>query len=321
MRKRKDDDQEGHSLSRDGIRKDLSGHGKKPAERSALTNWRQHREGLVRTWKETNRPRRTYFLETAGGGTCQDMERNRPTEAHSLPGDGIGRNLSGHGKKPTKGSRLTFWRWQGEGLVRRWKKTDRPRHTHFLETVSGGTCQGTEGNQPREADSLSGDGRGKDLSEDGKKPTDRGALTNWRQHREGLVRTRKETDQPRHTHFLETASGGTCQDTGKNQPSEAHSHPGDGIGRDLSGHGKKPTDRGRLTLWRQHREGFVRTWKETNQPRRTHQLETVLGGTCQDTEKYRLSEAHSQTGDGIGRNLSGHGKKPTERSILTSWRQ
>ena len=89
MWKRKDDDREGHSLSRDGIRRDLSGSGKKPIERSALTNWRQHREGLVRTWKETDRPRRTHKLETASGGTCQDIERNRPTEAHSLPRDGI----------------------------------------------------------------------------------------------------------------------------------------------------------------------------------------------------------------------------------------
>ena len=118
MKKRKDDDREGHSLSRDGIRRDLSGRGKKPTERSALTSWRQHREGLVRTWKETDRPRRTHCLETAGGGTCQEMERNQLGEADSLPGDGRGKDLSGDGKKPTDRGALTLWRRHWEGHIR-----------------------------------------------------------------------------------------------------------------------------------------------------------------------------------------------------------
>ena len=33
---------------------------------------------------------------------------------------------------------------------------------------------------------------------------------------EGLVRIQRETDQPRRTHMLETAEGGTCQDTERN---------------------------------------------------------------------------------------------------------
>ena len=141
--------------------------------------------------------------------------------------------MSGDGKKPTERSRLTSWRWQGEGLVRRCKETDRPRRTHSLETASGGTYQGTELNQPSEADSRSGDGRGKGLSGDGKKPIDRGALTPWRRRREGLVRTRKETNRAKHTHILETTLVGTCQDTEKNQPSEAYSPTGGGRERDL----------------------------------------------------------------------------------------
>ena len=148
----------------------------------------------------------------------------------------------------------------------------------------------------------------------GKKLTDRGRLTSWRRQREGLVRTRKETDRPRCTHQLETAERGTCQDTERNQLTEADPHPGDGRERDLSGHGKKLTDRGGLTIWRRQREGLVRTRKETDRSRCTHQLETAERGTCQDTERNRPTEAHSQTGDGRGKDLSGHGKKLTDEA-------
>ena len=51
----------------------------------------------------------------------------------------------------------------------------------------------------------------------------------------------------RSTHSLETAEGETCQDTEKNRPTEAHSHPGGGRGWYLSGHEKKPANRGTLT--------------------------------------------------------------------------
>ena len=37
--------------------------------------------------------RGTHFLETVEGGTCQDTERNRLTEAHSHAGDGRRRDL------------------------------------------------------------------------------------------------------------------------------------------------------------------------------------------------------------------------------------
>ena len=181
-----------HSLPGDGRERHLSGHGKKPTDRGALTVWRGHGEGLVGTQKETDRPRCTHNLETAWGGTCQDTERNRPSEAHSQAGDGIGRDLSGHRKK-----------------------IDRARCTHNLETASGGTCQDTERNRPSEAYSQTGDGIGRNLSEHGKKQTERGPLTLWRQQ-ESLVRTQKETDRPKSTHSLETASGGTCQDTERN---------------------------------------------------------------------------------------------------------
>ena len=104
--------------------------------------------------------------------------------------------------------------------------------------------------------------------------------------REGLVRIRKETNRATRTHQLEETEGGTCQDTERNRLSEAHSHPGDGRVRDLSGYGKKQTERGILTNWRQQSEQLVRT-RERNRPR----------------------DAHSRPGDGRGSDLSGHGKK------------
>src|SRR5947208_2050197 len=116
--------------------------------------------------------------------------------------------------------------------------------------------------------------------------------------------TQKETDRARHTHVLETAEGGTCHDTERNQPSEAYSRPGDSRGRDLSGHRKKPTERGTLTYWRRQREGLVRTHKETDRARLTHVLEVAEGRTCQDTERNRPSKSHSPPGDGRGKDLS-----------------
>ena len=210
------------------------------------------------------------------------MERNQLDEGHAQTGDGRGRDLSGHGKKPTGRGARTPWRWQREGLVRTRKETDRARGTHSLETVEGGGCQDTERDPASKGYSRSEDSRGSDLSGHGNEPTDRGILTNWRRRmgglvrirkkptepgpltywrrqREGLVRTRKETNRARDTHFLETAEGGAGQDMERNGPSKGHSPTGDGRGRDLSRHRKKLTKRGAPTNWRRQREGLVRT--------------------------------------------------------------
>ena len=121
---------------------------------------------------------------------------------------------------------------------------------------------------------------------------------------EGLVRTPKESDRPRHTHFLETADRGTCQDTERIRPTEAHSRTGDARQTDLSRHRKNPTDRGALTTWRQQTEELVRIPEESDRPRPTHILEMADRRTCQDTERIRPTEAHSPPGDGRGRDLS-----------------
>jgi len=91
------------------------------------------------------------------------------------------------------------------------KETSQVRGTHPLETAvtEGGTYQNTERNQSSKGHSPSGDHRGRDKSGHRKKPTNQWALTNWRPQREGQVRTQKETNQPRGTHFLETTEGRT----------------------------------------------------------------------------------------------------------------
>jgi hypothetical protein len=168
----------------------MSGHRKNPTKRGALTIWRPRREGQVKTWKESDRARRTHELETVSGGTSQDTERIRLRKVHSRTGDRIGRDKSGHGKNPTERGTLTLWRPHREGQVRTRKESDRARGTHSLESASGGG----------------------DKSGHGKNPTERGALANWRPHREGQVMTRKESERARGTHSLETALGGTSQD-------------------------------------------------------------------------------------------------------------
>ena len=227
----------------------MSGHGKRQTDQRALTSWRRQRKALVRTQKEIDRPTRTHQLWMGEGGTCQDTKRNRPTDAHSPTGDSRGMHLSGHGNKQTDRCALTSWRQQREALVRIQKDTDRPTRTHILETAEGCTCQDTERNRPTDAHSPTGDGRGRHLSGHRKRQADRRALTSWRWQREVLVRTRKETDRPKHTHPLETEEGGTCQDTERYRPTDAHSLSGDGRGRHLSGHGQKQTDRRALTSW------------------------------------------------------------------------
>ena len=301
-----------HSLSRDGVGRDKSGHRKNPTKQGALTLWRRHQESQVRTRKGSARTRGTHILETASGGTSQDTERIRPSEMHSRTGDGIRRDKSGHGTNPTELGALTNWRRHRERQVRTREASDRVRGTHSLETASGGTSQDTEGIRPSDGHSHPRDGIGRDKSVYGKNVTERGALTNWRRNQEGQVRTRKESDRVRGTYFLETAPGGTSQDIERIWPSEGHSHSGDSIVKDKSGHGRNPTERWALTSWRRHRERQVRTREESDRARGTHSLETALGGTSQDTESIRPSDGHSLSGDGIGRDKSGHGKHPTE---------
>ena len=216
----------------------MSGHGEKPTEqaRAGPTHFLETVEGRTCQIMKRNQLSKAHSRTgTAKGGTCQNTGGIRLSEAHSLAGDRRGRGLSGHGKNPTERGALTNWRWQREGLVRTWKaskqtsltywrpqmgglvrartETDRRRRAHILETEEVVTYQDMERNRESEVHLRSGDGRGSNLSGHGEKVTDRGALTFWRRQREGLVSTRKRTDQTRHAHFLDIAEYGTCQDT------------------------------------------------------------------------------------------------------------
>jgi len=84
------------------------------------------REGLVRTWKETDKVKGTHSLalETSEGGSCQDMERKQLNKVHPHSEDHRARDLSGHRKKATEQGALTSWRPQREGLVRTWKESN-----------------------------------------------------------------------------------------------------------------------------------------------------------------------------------------------------
>ena len=208
----------GYSRTEDHMERELLGYGNKLTKRGALTLWRRQRDGVVRTWKGIERAR-----------------------GHSLSEDHRERDLLGYRKRPTKREALTLWRRQREGFVRTRKEADRGRGTNFLETAKRGSCQDTERNRPSERHSPPGDDRGRDSLGQENQSTERGALTSWRRQREELVRIRKEIDRSRSTHFLETAGGGTRQDKERNRPSEGYSLPGDGKGRDLSGHRKKST--------------------------------------------------------------------------------
>ena len=106
------------------------------------------------------------------------------------------------------------------------KEYDRAKHSHPRDGI-GRDGQGTERIRPSEGHLPPGDDIGRDRSGYGKNPTEREALTNWRPNRGGQVKTWKESDRVRGTHTLETASGGTSQE---------------------SGHEKNPTERGALTL-------------------------------------------------------------------------
>ena len=190
----------------------------------------------------------------------------------------------------------------------------RRRRTHKLTSTEEGTCEDTKTELAREGHSLSEGHRERELVGHRKKEKLTRDTHFLERTGEGLVMTWKETDRPRRTHYLEPAEEGTCQDTERDRPTEAYSPTRDGRGRDLSGHRKKPTNRGALTFWRRQREGPVRTRKKTDRPRRTHILilETAEGGICQDTERNRPTETHSLSKAGRGRDSSGHGKKTTE---------
>ena len=131
------------------------------------------------------------------------------------------------------------------GLVRT-RKTAAGQQAHQLETAEGETCQDMKRKWPSDGHSPTGYRRGRDLSGHKKKVTEGRVLTSWEPQRERLVRTQRECDRERGTHFLVTTEGGTCQDMGRKRPSNGHPLARERRGKGKSGNGKD---------MQEHREG------------------------------------------------------------------
>jgi len=113
--------------------------------------------------------------------------------------------------------------------------------------------------------------------------------------REGQVRTRKETERTRGTHFLESAENGSSQETAK-----------------------KARARGTHVL---KDAETVQTKNKANE--RRHLLSGEPGGDVTSrhvTEIKRTSKGNSQPGEYRGRDKSGYGTKVREGRALTLWR-
>jgi len=96
-----------------------------------------------------------------------------------------------------------------------------------------------------EGHSHSGEHRWMDKSGHGRKLSESGTLTNWRVQMDKQVRTQKESEQARGTHFLESTDGWTSQDTKGILVSKGHSLPRDC--RDKLGHRRNPSKQEALT--------------------------------------------------------------------------
>jgi hypothetical protein len=145
---------------------DKSEHGKDPSEGHSRTGGRRRRD--------------------------KSGHRKNPTHGgHSRTGECRQTDKSEHGKNPTQRAALTLWKAQMDRQVRTRKECDTARGTHKLESAHGQTSQETEVIRHSGGHSHPGERRRSDKSAHGKNPTERGALTDWRAHTDGQVRTQK----------------------------------------------------------------------------------------------------------------------------------
>ena len=115
----------------------------------------------------------------------------------------------------------------------------------------------------------------------------------------------------------------TGQDMEIKQGSEGNSRAGEGRRRDWSGQGDKLRQQGELTNWRCQMPGLVRTRKQSEVVRGTHNLKRVDIGTGQDMETseaargtHGLEGADIRTGQDMetkcgseGNSLAGGGRR------------
>jgi hypothetical protein len=143
--------------------------------------------------------------------------------------------------------------------VRTRKEQEWARGTHFLESAKGGTSPGAERKRAGQGNSPTIEAEGGTSQDGERKGRTRSTHILSSAGREGQVRTAKEREQARGTHWhgLESAEG----------------------------HVRIPrtaNEQGALTFWRAQREGQVRTRRESERVKCTHQLESEERGRSQD---------------------------------------
>src|SRR6266850_1457571 len=111
--------------------------------------------------------------------------------------------------------------------------------------------------QASEGHSLSGECRQGVKLGHRRNPNKQGTLTNWRVQANRQVRTQKESEQARGTHFLKSADRWSSQDKEIIQASKGHSLPKEHRQMDKSGHGENLSKQGALTSWRMQTDGQV----------------------------------------------------------------
>jgi hypothetical protein len=184
------------------------------------------------------------------------------------------------------------------------------RDTHFLSSANGRTSQDTERKRECEGRPRTVECRRKDKSgHKRKRESEKARGTHFLSSSDGWTSqdlTPRESKRARGAYFLSSADEGTSQDTHKKRESEAHSLPVKHRCMDMSGHQKKPRGPEALTPCRIQREGQVRTTRESERARETHQLSSTVGRISRDTMKGRESEGHSPPVECRQKNISGH---------------
>jgi hypothetical protein len=113
------------------------------------------------------------------------------------------------------------------------------------------------------------------------------ALTSWRVQRERCVKSAKEDEQARGTHFLESAEGAMHQVSERGQASQEHSLP------------EEPRE-GQDSKMKPASKGSSPTGERRGRDKSRH-------------EEKLASESHSLSGEHRGRDKSGQRKRPTDR--------
>jgi hypothetical protein len=184
--------------------------------------------------KEGQPVRVTRLLSSTERESDQESKREPASEGHSLSVERRARDWLEQRNMASLRGALTDCGAQSEELVRRAKESQPARHTHFLLSVERGTGQDNKRKPANEGHSPTVERTARDWLGQLKPANQRGALTNCRAQSEGLIRTAKEGQPARVTHFLSSAERGTCQDCEIEPASQLHSRPVERRARDWS---------------------------------------------------------------------------------------